>query len=61
MAFVVGAVIFLVTAVFCVASAMGNMMSDNPDASLPVATPLVIGTVAAVLVAATHWLPPIGW
>ena len=60
LAFILAALIFGGTILSCILMAFAAGMSDNVSAAnnVPVTSTFVIGTIIAVLVAASHWLPP---
>lgn len=62
-AFILAGIVFVLTIIATVLILFGNMMSDNvadgnSGAFIGV---FVTGTVISVVIAATHWLPHIGW
>lgn len=65
MAFVVAGVVALGTIGWVVVMLFASGMSDSPSASREVdkqaAVVLNVGIVVAVLIAASHWAPPIRW
>jgi hypothetical protein len=60
-AFIVAIIAFAITICVTVitfgAAAMSETGLDGPNPFIP----LVTGTIISVLIAATHWLPHIGW
>lgn len=62
-AFIVAGLIFAGTIGLSVLMMFAAGMSDSPSASkdVPVVSTFVTGTSIAAVVAATHWLPHIGW
>jgi len=65
MAFIVAGLIAVTTIAVCAVMIFAAGMSDSPSASADVGgdalRTFVIGIVIAGLVAASHWLPHIGW
>lgn len=60
-AFIVAGLIVTVTLVVAVIAVWAVSMSDAPGVSSGPGWVLTVGLTAAALVAATHWLPHIGW
>lgn len=63
MAIYLGIVIFIITLMLCAFILFAGGMSDepdNPEGNTALLT-FLAGTVIAVLVFASHWLPHIGW
>jgi hypothetical protein len=60
-AFIIAAIIEVVTILATVVYIFGTAMSDTTGTNANPFPILIGGTVIAVLVAASHWLPRIGW
>ena len=64
-AFIAAIVIALVTLAICALMFFGSMMSDSPSASEQMGRSIIgtffTGMVMAALIAASHFLPHIGW
>lgn len=60
-AFIIAAIIELLTVLATAVYIFGNAMSDATGRNLNPFPLLIGGTVIAALVAASHWLPHIGW
>jgi hypothetical protein len=60
-AFIIAGIAFAITIVVTVvtfgAASMSETGLDGPNPFVPLAT----GTIISALIAATHWLPHIGW
>lgn len=65
MAFIIAGIVFFVTLVVCVFGLAASIMSDSPTAADDISSDVVWwfagGVALTVLIAATHWLPRIGW
>lgn len=63
LAFILAGLVFIGTLVVCAFMLFAAGMSDSPSAAanVPVTSTFVIGTIIAALIAASHWLPHIGW
>ena len=62
LAFIIAGIVFVGTLVICAFIFFADMMSDAPsEPGIPFLTPFIIGTIIAVLIAASHWLPHLGW
>lgn len=60
-AFIIAVIVVVLTLLATTAYIFGNMMSDTTGTNLN-PFPILIGGIAiAALVAASHWLPHIGW
>jgi hypothetical protein len=61
-AFIVAAIVFVLTCVVCFIAGFANMMSDAPTSrGEPVLPIFVTGTVIAAVIAFSHYMPHIGW
>lgn len=62
-AFVVAALVALGTILVCGLMIGAASMSDAPSASedMPIKSTFYTGMAVAALIAASHWLPHIGW
>lgn len=62
-AFIVAGVIFVGTILLSLLMLFAAGMSDSPSEAenVPVISTFVTGTIIAALIAASHWLPHIGW
>lgn len=62
-AFIIAGIVFVITVLISLVMLFGAGMSDSPSAaaSVPVKATFITGTVIALLIAASHWLPHIGW
>lgn len=60
-AFIIAAIIEVITLLATAAYIFGNAMSDATGNNLNPLPMLIGGTVIAALVASSHWLPHIGW
>lgn len=63
MSFIFAGIVFVGTCVACFIMVLAASMSDSPEAAanVPVRSTAVTGTIIALLIAASHWLPHIGW
>ena len=65
MAFILAGLVFAGAAAFWLLSLFASGMSDSSSGSAEAMSTanfiLLAGTVVAVLIGATHWLPHIGW
>lgn len=63
MAFVLAGIVFVVTLLISSVLLFASGMSDSPSASadVPVLSTFITGTIIAILIAASHWLPHFGW
>lgn len=63
MSFIFAGIVFVGTLLACVLQLFAAGMSDAPsvDGMPNVTGTLVTGTIIALLIAASHWLPHIGW
>jgi len=62
MALILAGVIFIATLAFCALMAFAAGMSDSQSTSSNnVVLTFVTGTILAVLVGASHWMPHVGW
>ena len=60
-AFILAAVVAVGTVLFALLQLFAAGMSDVPNANSGAGVTLVIGLPLAVLIAATHYMPHIGW
>lgn len=62
-AFIIAGIIFIGTALISIVMIFAAGMSDSPSASenVPIKTTFFTGTIISILIAASHWLPHIGW
>jgi hypothetical protein len=61
-AYIVAGFVFAITCLVCCAIVFANGMAPAPGTNdTPILPAFVVGAVIAVLVAATHFLPHIGW
>ena len=60
-AFILAAIIEVLTILATVLYIFGNAMSDTTGLNLNPFPILIGGTVIALLVVASHWFPHIGW
>lgn len=61
MAFVVAGIIAALSLALGFIGALATSMSDAPGETSGVAPIVVCGLILAALVAASHWMPHIGW
>ena len=61
MAFIFAALIFLAALVIAYLRIWADMMRPAPTGRSGALRAIIVGAVLAVAVAATHWLPHIGW
>ena len=65
MAFIIAGIVFLISLGIFLFIYIASMMSDSPsasaDASSTATSVLIGGTIVAVLIASTHYLPHFGW
>lgn len=62
-AFIIAGIVALVTLVISALMLFAAGMSDSPSAAanVPVTSTFITGMIIAALIAATHWMPHIGW
>jgi hypothetical protein len=62
-AFIIAGVVFVLTLVACVIILWGASMKPAPSAddTAPAKATFIGGTALSLLIAASHWLPHIGW
>lgn len=60
-AFIIAGIVFVVTILISAFMLFAAGMSDNTSESVPVTSTFVTGTIIAILIATSHWLPHIGW
>jgi hypothetical protein len=62
-AFIIAGIVAVITIIISLLMLFAAGMSDAPSAvaKVPVTSTFVTGMVIAGLIAATHWLPHIGW
>lgn len=63
MAFAIAGIVFVITLFLCLLqflAAMNNPLGGNEGLSFMIGT-FITGTVIAIAIAASHWLPHIGW
>jgi hypothetical protein len=61
MAFIIAAIIAVLSLAIGLLGAFASGMSDAPGQSSGVAPIVTGGLILAALIAASHWLPHIGW
>jgi hypothetical protein len=63
LAFIFAGIVFVGTLVVCAIMLFAAGMSSAPSASgeVPVVSTFITGTIIAVLIAASHWLPHLSW
>jgi hypothetical protein len=61
MALVLAAIIFVITLVLAAIVLAGDGMSDSPTTSVSPWPVLVGGSLIALAIAASHWMPHVGW
>lgn len=60
-AFIIAGIVVVITILATVVYIFGNAMSDTTGQNLNPFPILIGGLCLAALIAATHWLPHIGW
>jgi uncharacterized membrane protein len=62
-AFILAGLVFVGTLVLCALMLFAAGMSDSPGAAanVPVTSTFITGTIIAVLIAISHWLPHLSW
>jgi hypothetical protein len=62
-AFIVEAIVFAITCAVSAIMLFSSAMSDSPSAAedVPVLPTFFTGSIIAVLIVFSHWLPHIGW
>lgn len=60
-AFIVAAIVMVITLGATALEIGGGMMSDNPGVQAEPWPILIGGSLIAALVTATHWMPHLGW
>ena len=63
LAFILAGIVFAGTLAVSAAMVFAAGMSDSPSASanVPVLSTFLSGTIIAVLIGASHWLPHMSW
>lgn len=61
-AFIIAGLVFVITVVLSVLTLFGDAMNDTRgDGGTSAGWVLGIGTICAALIAASHWMPNVGW
>lgn len=61
MAFILAGIIVVGTVALCLLILFADSMSDSPTTSVSPTPVAVVGFILAAILAASHWMPHIGW